>query len=148
MGKNDMDKDLLAAATDEVEARDDMDDRLEAEDVIKRYVDDEEDEFGDVSFKSILGGDILQSRFFLRQVVFILFVVVLMLIYTGNRYSSQRDIIVIDSLKMRLQEERYNVLTQSSELMNLSRQSNIEKALRANGDTALLNPTTPPFEIK
>lgn len=121
---------------------------LEREEAIKRYVEDEEeDEFGDVSFKSIMGGDILKSRFFQRQVMFILFVVVLMLVYTGNRYSSQQDIIVIDSLKVQLQKERYNVLTQSSELLNLTRQSNIEKALRENGDSALANPVTPPYEI-
>jgi len=68
-------------------------------------------------------------------------------VYTGNRYSSQQEIIAIDSLKVKLQQERYNVLTQSSELLNLSRQSNIERRLRVNGDSALVNPTTPPYEI-
>lgn len=117
---------------------------------IKRYVEDEEDEdeFGEISLKSILGGDILQSRFFLRQVAFVMFVVVLMLFYTANRYNSQQEIITIDSLKLKLQEERYNVLTQSGELLNLSRQSNIELKLKENGDSALVNPTTPPFEVK
>ena len=117
---------------------------------IKRYVEDEEDEdeFGEISLKSILGGDILQSKFFLRQVAFVMFVVVLMLFYTANRYNSQQEIITIDSLKLKLQEERYNVLTQSGELRNLSRQSNIELKLKENGDSALVNPTTPPFEVK
>ena len=117
---------------------------------IKRYVEDEEDEdeFGEISLKSILGGDILQSKFFVRQVIFVLFVVALMLAYTANRYNSQQEIITIDSLKLKLQEERYNVLTQSSELLNLSRQSNIEVKLKENGDSALVNPTTPPVEVK
>jgi len=115
------------------------------DDVAKRYVDD--DEFGEISLKSFLGGDLLGSRFFRRQVIFILFVAMLMLLYTGNRYSAQQEIITIDSLKVQLQKERYNVLTQSSELLNLSRQSNIERALRANGDSAIMNPTTPPYEI-
>ena len=117
---------------------------------IKRYVEDEEDEdeFGEISLKSILGGDILQSKFFVRQVIFVLFVVALMLAYTANRYNSQQEIITIDSLKLKLQEERYNVLTQSSELLNLSRQSNIEVKLKENGDSALVNPTTPPCEVK
>ena len=117
---------------------------------IKRYVEDEEDEdeFGEIALKSMLGGDILQSRFFLRQVAFVMFVVVLMLFYTANRYNSQQEIITIDSLKLKLQEERYNVLTQSGELLNLSRQSNIELKLKENGDSALVNPTTPPFEVK
>jgi hypothetical protein len=117
---------------------------------IKRYVEDEEDEdeFGEISLKSILGGDILQSKFFVRQVIFVLFVVALMLAYTANRYNSQQEIITIDSLKLKLQEERYNVLTQSSELLNLSRQSNIEVKLKENGDSASVNPTTPPYEVK
>ena len=136
-------------AKDETE---DSETTMEAADneAIKRYVEDEEDEdeFGEISLKSILGGDILQSKFFVRQVIFVLFVVALMLTYTANRYNSQQEIITIDSLKLKLQEERYNVLTQSSELLNLSRQSNIEVKLKENGDSALVNPTTPPFEVK
>lgn len=115
---------------------------------VQRYVEDnDEDDLGDISIKSILGGDLLQSRFVRRQVLFIVFVAALMLLYTGNRYSSQQDIIAIDSLKVKLQQERYNVLTQSSELLNLSRQSNIERQLQLFGDSALANPTTPPYEF-
>ena len=121
----------------------------ELSEAVERYISDEdEDDLGEISFKSILGGDLLQSRFFRRQVMFIFFVAGLLLLYTGNRYSSQQDIITIDSLKVRLQQERYNVLTQSSELLNLSRQSNIEHQLRLFGDSALANPTTPPYEIE
>ena len=116
---------------------------------VERFVEDEdEDDLGEISFKSILGGDVLQSRFFRRQVIFIFFIATLMLLYTGNRYSSQQDIITIDSLKVKLQQERYNVLTQSGELLNLSRQSNIEQQLKLFGDSALSNPTTPPYEIE
>lgn len=133
---------------DDTSKQDDAPQEDSLDDVAKRYVDDEEDEeFGEISLKSFLGGDLLSSRFFRRQVIFILFVAMLMLLYTGNRYSAQQEIITIDSLKVQLQKERYNVLTQSSELLNLSRQSNIERALRANGDSAIVNPTTPPYEI-
>lgn len=137
-----IEEDILQEKEEEVTASE--------KEAIKRYVEDEEDEdeFGEISLKSILGGDILQSRFFLRQVVFVLFVVMLMLAYTANRYNSQQEIITIDSLKLKLQEERYNVLTQSGELLNLSRQSNIELKLKENGDSSLVNPTTPPFEVK
>ena len=71
-----------------------------------------------------------------------------MLVYTYNRYQSQQDIITIDNLKTELQEVKYNVLTQSSELMNLSRQSNVEKYLKATNDSMLKNPTTPPYLIR
>ena len=121
----------------------------ELDEVVERYVSDEdEDDLGEISFMTVLGGDLLQSPFFRRQVMFIIFIAGLLLFYTGNRYSSQQDIITIDSLKVRLQQERYNVLTQSSELLNLSRQSNIEQQLRLFGDSALANPTTPPYEIE
>lgn len=141
-----LESELAVAATGEAETSS-VDEHELNEEEVKRYVEDDEDDLGEISWRSIMGGDLFQSRFMMRQVVFIMFVAVLMLIYTGNRYDSQQDIIEIDSLKVQLQNERYNVLTQSSELLNMSRQSFIEKALKANGDSALLNPTTPPYEI-
>lgn len=110
--------------------------------------DEDEDSLGEISLKSIIGGDILQSRFMLHQVVFFMFLVVLAIIYTGNRYSSQQDALLIDSLKMELQEEHYRVLTIESDMLNASRQSEIVKRLKQNGDSLLLHPTTPPFIIK
>ena len=148
------DEELIVPEEETVETAPEADEEPTAEEkelseAVERYISDEdEDDLGEVSFKSILGGDLLQSPFFRRQVMFIIFVAGLLLFYTGNRYSSQQDIITIDSLKVRLQQERYNVLTQSSELLNLSRQSNIEQQLRLFGDSALANPTTPPYEIE
>lgn len=118
----------------------------EAIEAIKKFT--EEDYNADISIKSILGGDFLMSRFVMRQVLFIMFCAFLMIIYTGNRYSSQQDAIAIDSLRSLLQDKKYDVLTQSSELMNLMRQSNVEKALREMNDTTLQNPITPPYLIR
>jgi len=78
----------------------------------------------------------------------VMFCVMLTIIYTGNRYDSQQDAILIDSLRGRLQEVKYNVLTQSSELMNLTRQSNVEKRLKGTPDSVLHTSITPPFLIK
>lgn len=122
-------------------------------DAIERFTNDEdedEDDVGHISIRTIIGGDILQTPFFLRQVLFIFFVMVLMLIYTGNRYAGQQDLIVIDSLQTKLQEMRYSVLTQSSDLMNLTRQSKVEERLRQIGDTSLLSEQAqrPPYEIR
>lgn len=120
----------------------------EAIEAIRKFTDEDEDDIGEISVKSILGGDFLMSKFMVKQIMFVMFCVLLMIIYTGNRYDSQQDIILIDSLRGRLQEVKYNVLTQSSELMNLTRQSNVEKALRATSDSLLHNSITPPFLIK
>lgn len=119
----------------------------EAIDAINKFT-DEDDEKEEISFKSIFGGDILKSRFMMKQVVWFMFVVVLMIIYTGNRYSAQQDIITISELREELQEMKYKVLTQSSELMNKTRQSNIEMYLKQTNDSTLVNPTSPPFLIR
>ena len=120
----------------------------DAIEAIRKFTDEDEDDIGEISVKSILGGDFLMSKFMVKQIMFVMFCVLLMILYTGNRYDSQQDAILIDSLRGRLQEVKYNVLTQSSELMNLTRQSNVEKALRATSDSLLHNSITPPFLIK
>ena len=117
----------------------------EAIEAIKKYT---EEDLGKVTLGTIFGGDILQSKFFRSLVLWFIMVAMLMLVYTYNRYQSQQDIITIDNLKTELQEVKYNVLTQSSELMNLSRQSNVEKYLKATNDSMLKNPTTPPYLIR
>lgn len=117
----------------------------EAMEAIKKYT---EEDLGKVTLGTIIGGDILQSKFFRSLVLWFITVAMLMLVYTYNRYQSQQDIITIDNLKNQLQEVKYNVLTQSSELMNLSRQSNVEKYLKATNDSMLKNPTTPPYLIR
>ncbi len=116
---------------------------------LKRYTDDETDDDKDeISLKSIFGGDILQSRFMLKQILWVVVIVVLMIVYTANRYSAQQDIIRIAQLREQLQEVKYKVLTQSSELMNLTRQSNVERHLKQTNDSTLLNPTSPPYLIR
>lgn len=129
--------------SDELKETEEEEQAIEA---IKRFTD--EDDLGEFSLKSILGGEILYSKFFRKQILWFIFVVILMLVYTGNRYSSQQDSIKIDSLRTELQHVKYNVLTQSSELMNLSRQSNIEERLRHTADSILQDPTSPPYLIR
>lgn len=120
----------------------------EAIDAINKYTEEESEKEEEISFKSIFGGDILKSRFMMKQIVWFMFVVVLMIIYTANRYSAQHDIIKISELREELQEMKYKVLTQSSELMNKTRQSNIELYLKQTNDSTLVNPTHPPYLIK
>lgn len=132
------------------ELRSAVNEREKTAEAIRKFTDEEEgeDDKEDLSLRYILGGDVLGSPFFIKQVAFVIFVVFLMLVYTGNRYDSQQDIIFIDSLRKELQDMKYNVMTQSSELLNLTRQSNIERRLKAQGDSALTNPITPPYLIR
>lgn len=147
--KNMLEEQDIELTQDEAEEIEEQQKAIEA---IKKFTeadeDEDEDSLGEITLKSIIGGDILQSRFMLHQVVFFMFLVVLAIIYTGNRYSSQQDALLIDSLKMELQEEHYRVLTIESDLLNASRQSEIVKRLKQNGDSLLLHSTTPPFIIQ
>ena len=60
--------------------------KAEAIEVLKKITDEEnDDEMGEISFKTIFGGDILQSRLLLKQIIWFMFVVVLMIIYTASR---------------------------------------------------------------
>ena len=120
----------------------------EAMEAMRKFTAEDEDEMGEISIKSILGGDFLMSKFVIKQIMFVIFCVALMILYTANRYDSQQDAILIDSLRNHLQDVKYTVLTQSSELMNLVRQSNVEKKLRTTDDSLLHNSITPPFLIK
>jgi len=132
---------------EQIQAEQDKKEQREAIEALKKFT-DEEDDMGELSLRSVLGGDILQSRFIRKQVIFIMFCVLLTLFYTGNRYSSQQDAITIDSLRTELQKVKYNVLTQSSELMNISRQSNVERRLKQTKDSVLETPITPPYLIR
>ena len=70
------------------EARE-LEEQKRAMEAIRKFTeadeDEDEDSLGEITLKSIIGGDILQSRFMLHQVVFFMFLVVLAIIYTGNR---------------------------------------------------------------
>lgn len=142
-------EELRMASPEEVDVETGMNEEdQKAVEAMRKFTDEDDEDVGEFSIKSILGGDFLMSKFMLKQVMFVMFCVVLMICYTGNRYDSQQDAILIDSLRSRLQEVKYNVLTQSSELMNLTRQSNVEKMLRNAGDTLLHNSITPPYLIE
>ena len=122
--------------------------RKESIEAIKRFADDEGGEDDEkLSFRKVMGGDILMSKFFLNQVIFIIFCVILLLLYTGNRYSSLQDIIKIDSLNVEYERKNSKVLSQASKLLNKQRQTSVEQRLIAAGDTTMLSNNLPPFAL-
>ena len=52
-----------------------------------------------MSFRSIIGGDILANDFLRRQTKLIILIMVLTVLYIDNRYSAQQELIEIDKLK-------------------------------------------------
>lgn len=99
------------------------------------------------SWKNIIGGDILATDFFRRQTKLVVLIMVLILFYIHNRYVCQRQMIEIDKLKKELVDIKYDALTRSSELMELSRQSRIEEYIMTR-ESKLQTATNPPYLIK
>lgn len=116
--------------------------------IMEEFTSDEsDDERVNWSLSSVLGGDILSARWFLRHLHLILLIIVLLIIYISNRYAAQQKLIKIDALKKELIDKRYNAQTRSAELMQRCKQSQIAEGLKAQGDSTLLMTSEPPFEF-
>lgn len=98
------------------------------------------------SLRHIIGGDILATEFFRRQTKWLVLIMVLVLFYIHNRYACQQQMIEIAELKKELLDIKYDALTRSSELMERSRQSRIEKYI-ATQESDLQTSTKPPYLI-
>lgn len=100
------------------------------------------------TLRKILGGDILNNRSIRRQIWLILLIVVFTIIYVANRYSCQKNLIEIDRLNNVFQKSKYKALSKSSELTEMSRESNVLEALKANNDSSLKQASQPPYFIE
>ena len=105
------------------------------------------DFFEKINPKTILGGEVLNSKFAKKQAGIIILLVVLSFFYTGNRYSCEKQLAKIDKLQKELIKVKYTYLTISSELMTLSRQSKVEKIIQSKGIN-LEKSTVPPHSVQ
>lgn len=88
----------------------------------------------DISLKTVLGGDLLATQWFRKQLPFILFLSVLALFYVSNRYSCQQETIDRKKLTNRLEDRRKRAIVAECNLTEFCRRSNIQSLLR---DTTL-----------
>ena len=119
--------------------------------VIKKFVEKirQSEDLSDLrssSVRDILNGNILTKKFIRRQYLLIILMVVLSIVYIDNRYSSEKQITRITELKRKIQDAKYESLTISAELMEISRQSNILLMLESKG-IDLRPGDTPPIVI-
>lgn len=99
-------------------------------------------------FSAYVFGNFISAETLRRNIGFIVLVVVCMLLYIGNGYSSQQELIEANKLKGEVEEAKYNALVRSSELLEKSRQSYIEEYLESQGDTTLKTATVSPYVLK
>lgn len=85
------------------------------------------------SVRDILNGNILTNRFIRKQYMLVLMLVVLSIFYIDNRYTSEKQLKQVAELKKQIQDAKYESLTISAELVEISRQSNVYKLLQERG---------------
>lgn len=114
---------------------------------IKALASDDESRQQNITLREILGGDILNARVIRRQIWVIVLIVGIAIIYIGNRYCSQKELIEIDKLTKELRDSKYKALSSSSDLTEKCRESHVLEILRANQDSTLHIADQPPFII-
>lgn len=117
----------------------------------KRIIDKvrQSEDFSDIkssSVRDILNGNILTKKFIRKQYMLLVLLVLLSIFYIDNRYASEKQISRITTLKKNIQDAKYESLTISAELMEISRQSNIYKLMQSKG-MQLKPGDTPPIVV-
>lgn len=97
--------------------------------------------------KSWIDGEVFLNPFWGRQIGLIALIAVLVIVYVGNRYAFQQEEVQIQRLREKLEDVKYEALARSSELMEKSRESNIQRYIEEQG-SALQMSTRPPVVIK
>lgn len=116
---------------------------------IKALASDDEPKRGaNITLREILGGDILTKEVIRSQIWVIILIVVITIIYIGNRYESQKEMIEIDNMTKELQDAKYKALSSSSILTERCRESKVLEVLKNNKDSVLHIADQPPFIIK
>jgi hypothetical protein len=99
------------------------------------------------SLKQWLAGDMLLSPFLQRQLGLFLLIAALIIVYVSNRYAFQQELVEIEKLRTELLDVKNEALARSSELMEKSRGSNIQKFI-VNRGSELKASTDAPVVIK
>lgn len=99
------------------------------------------------TIKDILNGNILNKQFFRRQYKLMLLLVAISIVYIDNRYASEKQLLYSIEINKKIQDAKYESLTISAELMEITRQSSIMKMLAEKG-IELKQGKTPPVVIE
>ena len=99
------------------------------------------------SLGRILGGDILNEDFVVKQSKLIILITFLFVLFISNRYSCLKKLTEIDRLRTELRELKAENLVISTQLTTNSRQSQIEALIEEKG-LELSGSKTPAYKIR
>jgi len=83
-----------------------------------------------LSFKDFLSGSILTQKSIKKHLWYILFAVLLSVIYISNKYKTESTLVDIIKLQKEVKELRDRSVSYASELMSLSRESEVIKIIK------------------
>ncbi len=85
------------------------------------------------SFVHVFGGNILTEDFFVKNLSFIIVLVLVMILFISQRYTVLRRISELERLKVELKDAKFESLNISSDLTEISRRSQIERMVEKSG---------------
>jgi hypothetical protein len=97
-------------------------------------------------FRDVLSGKILMSKFIRRQFVLLIFLCAIAIFYIDNRYTCELQIAKINKLEDELTNVKYEALTTSTMLMQMSKESQVAIMVKEKG-LDLSEPLQPEIEI-
>jgi hypothetical protein len=100
-----------------------------------------------IRFKELIDGTILVRDNMIRQLPYIVFLTFLGIIYIGNRFHAERMVRQINKLKIEVVDLRAEQITTTSELMNISRPSEVAALVEGKG-LGLKESMEPPKKLK
>jgi hypothetical protein len=94
--------------------------------------------------KAIIEGTILTRENVVKQLPFLIYIVLIAVLYIANSYNAEKAIIESTRTKKLNEEYRYSYINTHSQLMNVSRQSELAHKLASTGLKEL---KAPPHKI-
>jgi len=108
------------------------------------------EDFSDIkssTLRDVINGNILSKKFLQKQYGLLIMIAILIFLYVDNRYYCETQLAKTIELKSKIKDVKYESLTISSQLMRISRQSNIIMMLNEKG-IPLDESNTPPVTIE
>lgn len=109
----------------------------------------ESEDFSDIkssSVRDLMSGNILTKKFIQKQYGLLIMLAVLAFVYIDNRYYIETQMNKENRLRRELRDVKYESLTISAELMQISRRSNVLRMINERG-LGLIESTEPPILI-
>lgn len=108
------------------------------------------EDFSDIkssTVRDVINGNIFTKKYFKKQYAFLGLVALLAFMYVDNRFYCEKQLLRTIELKKKIKDVKYESLTLSAKLMEISRQSNVVKLIREK-NLELSVTETPPVVIE